>query len=98
MHSTLVPGLRLDENGDPKNAAVPSVIVDAPADGLQLLIDHSITGALQLPEGVTVRDSIVDSPTAAQQANLVPALARIPASGCSAEPLRQIFGHSEHLH
>lgn len=77
VHCTLVPGLGLDEQGQPLQPDLPSVLVDAPADGLQMLIDHCITGPLRLPEGmmsVVIRDSIIDSPRKPAQANFVPAL------------------------
>jgi hypothetical protein len=77
VHCTLVPGLGLDEQGQPLQPDLPSVVVDAPADALQLLVDHSITGALRLPEempGLFVRDSIVDSPARVDQADSSPVL------------------------
>ncbi len=77
VHCTLVPGLGLDEQGQPLQPDLPSVLVDAPADALQLLVDHSISGALRLPEempGLIVRDSIVDSPAREDQAEFVPVL------------------------
>jgi hypothetical protein len=77
VHSTLVPGLGLNEQGLPVQPDLASVVVDAPADALQLLIDHSITGRLELPEnmiGLTVRDSIIDSPRRESQADFIPVL------------------------
>jgi hypothetical protein len=76
-HSTLVPGLGLDEQGQPLQPGLASVIVDPPADNLQIVIDHSITGHLLLPENVValvVRDSIVDSAGSTAQAAFLPAL------------------------
>jgi hypothetical protein len=76
-HSTLVPGLQLNEEGQPTLPDSASVLVDAPADALQLLIDHSISGRLELPEnmiGLVVRDSIIDSPRRDGQADFSPAL------------------------
>jgi hypothetical protein len=77
VHCTMVPGLALDEHGWPLQPDVPSILVDAPADALELLIDHSITGALRLPEGMpglNARDSIIDSPATESQAEFVPVL------------------------
>jgi len=77
VHSTLVPGTGLDEQGEPLHPDLPGVQVDPPADALQLLIDHSITGALRLPEGMTglvVRDSIIDSPRRTGSADFSPVL------------------------
>ncbi len=76
-HSTLVPGLGLDEDGNPVTPDAPSLIVDAPNSDLQILIDHSITGALQLPTevlGLTVRDSIIDSPIRSAQGDFTPVM------------------------
>ena len=77
VHSTLVPGLGLDENGNPVAPDSPSLIVDSPNADLQVLVDHSITGALQVPTdvlGLTVRDSIIDSPVRTGQADFSPVL------------------------
>ena len=77
VHTTLVPGLQLDEQDQPVRPDEASVLVDAPADALQLLVDHSITGRLQLPEGMIglfVRDSIIDSPSREGQADFTPVL------------------------
>jgi hypothetical protein len=67
----------LDEQGQPLQPDLPSVLVDTPADKLQLVLDHSVTGALHLPEGMTglfVRDSIIDSPRRSSQADFSRAL------------------------
>jgi hypothetical protein len=77
VHSTLVPGLTLDEQGQPTQPDAPSVVADPPADALELLIDHSITGALRVPEempALFVRDSIIDSPARDSVAEFVPAV------------------------
>lgn len=77
VHCTLVPGVGLDEQGQPLQPDAPSVLVDAPADSLQMLVDHSITGPLRLPEGMvglTVRDSIIDSPRRDALADFAPVL------------------------
>ena len=77
VHSTLVPGLQRDEQGEPVFPDLPSVLVDLPGDALQLLIDHSITGRLELPEnmiGLVVRNSIIDSPRRQGQADFTPIL------------------------
>ena len=77
VHCTLVPGLGLSEDGTPSDPDAPSLIVDAPNSNLQVLIDHSIAGALQVPTevlGLTVRDSIIDSPARSAQADFNPVL------------------------
>jgi hypothetical protein len=77
VHSTLVPGLQLNEEGEHAQPDSASVLVDAPADALQILIDHSISGRLELPGnmiGLVVRDSIIDSPRHEGQADFTPAL------------------------
>jgi hypothetical protein len=85
VHGTLAPGSGLDEQGQPLQLDPPSVLVDPPADSLQLLIDHAIVGALRLPEemtGLTVRDSIIDSPQNSSQ----PALPAIAADDSGDAP------------
>jgi hypothetical protein len=77
VHSTLVPGLATDENADPVSPDSPSLIVASPNANLQILIDHSITGALRIPDdilGLTARDSIIDSPMRSGQAEFSPVL------------------------
>jgi hypothetical protein len=65
-HCTLVPGLRLDEHGDPGQPGAASVVV-APDPSVLLVtldIDESISGPLRLPADVcelTVTDSILDA-------------------------------------
>ena len=65
-HCTLVPGAGLDEAGIATNPKSPSLFVDDSASsGLEVLIDHSITGPVQMPEDcghLTIEDSIVDAP------------------------------------
>jgi hypothetical protein len=77
VHCTLVPGRRLDLNGQPQEPDQPSVIVEAPNDRLTLAIDHSIVGPLQLPTDIAsleVQDSIIDSPVRDSRAHVIPAL------------------------
>ncbi len=77
VHSTLVPGIQLDEQGQAAQPDSPSILVDAPADGLSVLIDHSITGRLLVPEGMIglfVRDSIIDAPRRDAQGDFTPVL------------------------
>ena len=64
MHSTLVPGLALDESGAPVSPDSASLEIDASNDRLQVIIGHCITGSLQIPYQVVsldVRDSIIDT-------------------------------------
>ncbi len=77
VHTTLVPGLGLDEQGQPLQPGVASIVVDTSNDNLALVIDHSITGHLLLPEemvSLTVRDSIIDSAGSSAQGAFIPAL------------------------
>lgn len=63
IHSTLVPGRTLTEDGDPAQPNGISVSAAAPNDRLRLDITSSIVGGLRLPAEMTalaVRDSIVD--------------------------------------
>jgi len=65
IHSTFIPGRTLDLAGLPQSPAQPSLLVAIPNRTLQIEIDHTIIGSLQLPVELvrlTIRDSIVDSP------------------------------------
>jgi hypothetical protein len=65
-HCTLVPGRSLDEDGRPREAAAPSLVAEAGNRSLRVVLERTITGALQLPEdapGLVVRDAIVDGLT-----------------------------------
>src|SRR5262249_43361687 len=68
LHTTLVPGRSLDENGDPIGTA-PSLVVEGAIGGtaintqLRVQAAFSITGPLVVPEacaGVAALDSIID--------------------------------------
>jgi hypothetical protein len=63
LHCTLVPGLALEEDGQPQDAAGMSLIASAPNERLRVVIAASITGALRLPAtlvALNVSDSIID--------------------------------------
>ncbi len=77
-HSTLVPGLGLDEGGRPQQAGEASLWVDSDNAELTVEIDSSITGALRLPEymgELVVRDSIIDRPEGVGDGEEVPRVA-----------------------
>jgi hypothetical protein len=64
LHSTLIPGRRLDENGAPTESHLPSVFVAPSNSELSVSIERSITGAIVAPSemlGITVKESIIDS-------------------------------------
>lgn len=64
IHSTLVPGLALDENGDPLHSGLPSIKAGTLNKGLDIEIHRSILGALRLTDDITrltVKDSIIDA-------------------------------------
>lgn len=66
-HCTLVPGRRVDEEGDPVDPDGASLVVDPDNPLLEVFLERCITGWLQVPDSVTslaVRDSIVDRPSA----------------------------------
>jgi hypothetical protein len=76
-HCTLVPGRSLDEEGEPREPAEPSVTVQPPNQRLRLQISHSIVGPLRVPTNMVsleVNDSIIDSPLRGGRAESVPAL------------------------
>ena len=60
-HTTLVPGLALDETGAPENPALPSLIVDIP--GVMVDADCVITGGVRVHAraAATITNSIVDA-------------------------------------
>ncbi len=63
LHCTVVPGRRLDEDGQPVEPDHPSIAADTANTRLEVIIDHAIVGPLRLPEtmpNLTIRDSIVD--------------------------------------
>lgn len=77
-HATLVPGIRLDEQGVPKVPDTPSLIVDQSDTNLTCQIDHCISGSLMIPEAagqiaLSVNDSIIDTSRAQGRATSVPA-------------------------
>lgn len=66
QHCTLVPGRSLDPDGLPLAPGQPSILAKAACVALQVDISFSIVGPLHLPttmRGLTISDSIVDSPT-----------------------------------
>ncbi|MBI1259054.1 MAG: hypothetical protein GC204_16415 [Chloroflexi bacterium] len=69
-HCTLVPGWSLHRDGTPAKPDQPSLVVEIATideqNGINIVIDHSITGALRLPTNETTllaRSSIIDSPS-----------------------------------
>jgi hypothetical protein len=60
-HCTLVPGIALNVDGTPKQATLPSIIIES--DVVALEIDHSIVGGIRAHEDATVSvtSSIVDA-------------------------------------
>ncbi len=64
-HCTLVPGLRVNENGTPEQPGQPSLLVNGEAKRLSVSVERCVTGPLRLPStlvGLTIRDSVIDSP------------------------------------
>lgn len=64
-HCTLLPGRGLDAASNPRRPDLPSLIAEPSNTDLRVVINHSITGPLYLPERIadlTVQDSIIDSP------------------------------------
>ncbi len=61
-HCTLVPGIALDQLGDPVSPEEPSIVVEADAD-VTLEIEHCMIGGIRCPGGViaAIRNSIVDA-------------------------------------
>ncbi len=62
---TLVPGIALDEAGDPVHPELPSLVCDEPADRRDIELVRTITGPLRIAQAanhLTVSDGIVDAP------------------------------------
>ena len=77
LHSTLVPGRRLDENGAPLEAHLPSIFAADSNSELAMEITRSVVGAITAPSeslGITATDSIIDSASRDTDALFVPAL------------------------
>lgn len=60
-HCTLVPGLALNQAGDPLQPGLPSLIVES--DAVEVIVESSILGAMRVDEGavVSLENSIVDA-------------------------------------
>jgi hypothetical protein len=77
MHSTLVPGLTLDETGVSAIPDAPSLEIDVTNVHLRVIVGKSITGSLSIPNQVVsleIRDSIIDTSRTEGRAIQVPAL------------------------
>lgn len=64
LHSTLVPGRRLDENGTPTEPDLPSLFVAPSNTELSVELERSITGPILAPSemlGISAKDSILDA-------------------------------------
>lgn len=64
-HCTLVPGRALGEDGEPLHPGGASLVVDPDNPLLEVTLGACITGALQVPAGITsleARDTLVDRP------------------------------------
>lgn len=64
IHTTLVPGLALELNGEPAYPDQPSITATAYKVALRVRIEDSIVGPLALPEdiaGLSISESIVDA-------------------------------------
>ncbi|MEA2465268.1 MAG: hypothetical protein QOJ98_3015 [Acidobacteriota bacterium] len=77
VHSTLIPGRRLDESGAPAESHLPSIFVAPSNSELAISIERSITGAIVAPSemlGITAKESIIDSASRDGEAQFAPAL------------------------
>ncbi|MCC7174006.1 MAG: hypothetical protein IT159_02325 [Bryobacterales bacterium] len=76
-HCTLVPGRTLLETGEPAEPFAASIFASAAATALNIEIERSITGRLELPAtlaGLSIRDSIVDAAARQERGRTVPVL------------------------
>ncbi|TVR51417.1 MAG: hypothetical protein EA425_06980 [Puniceicoccaceae bacterium] len=65
IHSTIVPGRMLSDEGEPENPDRDSITGESAGDFAQVRIERSITGPIRLPEtlrGLSVQDSIILAP------------------------------------
>jgi hypothetical protein len=86
LHTTLVPGRRLDQAGEPLEPHTPSLLVGAADPDLQINLLRSISGPLQLPEGIAglrITDCLLESPRRGQPASISPVLVSGPLSTVS---------------
>lgn len=77
LHTTLVPGRRIDENGAPLEAHLPSIFAADSNTELAMEITRSVVGAITAPSeslGITATDSILDSASRDTDALFLPAL------------------------
>ena len=60
-HCTLVPGIGLDQNGEPTQPTAPSLVVESA--NVSVEIEHSIVGGIRVVDGAQIRiaNSIVDA-------------------------------------
>jgi hypothetical protein len=95
LHSTLVPGRRVDENGVPLESHLPSIAVHPANHTLTLSVERSITGPITAPSeiaGLTAKDSIIDGAARDDEAAFVPALVSGPLAPIPllTSPLRRL--------
>ncbi|HEX9982030.1 MAG TPA: hypothetical protein VGF69_02085 [Thermoanaerobaculia bacterium] len=77
LHTTLVPGRTLDEQGAPRESHLPSISVATSNTRLKIELERSITGPISTPSeslGITSHDSIIDAAAQDGEGTLVPAL------------------------
>jgi hypothetical protein len=81
IHSTLVPGRRLEPDGSPSEPDTPSLVVGLADPDLRLSLERSICGPVQAPDGIaglSASDSIIESPLRGKPAMLSPVLVSGP--------------------
>ncbi len=77
LHCTLVPGLTVQASGAPSAPTTPSLLINATNIALHVNLVRSITGPLRLPatsNGLTIQDSLIESPVRDRPAVITPAL------------------------
>lgn len=68
LHCTLVPGIRLEPNGEPEKGSEPSLKIEA--EGVEVEIDRCILGGIRIEAGSEARitNSILDATNASNMA------------------------------
>ncbi len=77
IHSTIIPGGRVDADGQALDPDLPALEVEDTIPELKANLYRTISGPLHLPVGITsldVRDCILESPLHAQPARVSPVL------------------------
>jgi hypothetical protein len=97
LHCTLIPGGKLNEQGEPEDKDFKSITVKSENVHLEIKIDKSITGPLKIPDDIkklVIQDSIIDAMTYTQNDN---GLAPYAISSPNKSRKNDVYGPSTHI-